>query len=216
MLIVGAKGFAKEVLEIFYQLGQTDNIAFYDDVNKDIDDLLFNRFPVLKNEEEVKKFFIKDKRFTIGIGNPMLRYKLYKRFIKLGGKLISSISPFAVVGNFDVKISKGVNILSGVQISNSVKIGSGCLVYYNSVITHDCKIGKFVEISPSSVILGRVKIGEFSHIGANATILPDIRIGNNVIVGAGAVVTKDIPDNEIWLGNPARFFKVNKPLNLSE
>lgn len=36
-------------------------------------------------------------------------------------------------------------------------------------------------------------------------ILPGVTIGNNVVVAAGAVVTKDIPDNEIWGGNPAHF-----------
>lgn len=34
-----------------------------------------------------------------------------------------------------------------------------------------------------------------------------VRIGENAIVGAGSVVTKDIPDNEIWAGNPARFIR---------
>jgi len=27
------------------------------------------------------------------------------------------------------------------------------------------------------------------------------------VVGAGSVVTKDIPDNEVWAGNPARFIR---------
>lgn len=29
--------------------------------------------------------------------------------------------------------------------------------------------------------------------------------GENAIVGAGSIVTKDIPANEVWAGNPARF-----------
>ena len=33
MLIIGAKGFAKELLEIFHQNNQTSNLSFYDDVN---------------------------------------------------------------------------------------------------------------------------------------------------------------------------------------
>ena len=27
------------------------------------------------------------------------------------------------------------------------------------------------------------------------------------MIGAGSVVTKDIPDNEVWAGNPAHFIK---------
>ena len=36
--------------------------------------------------------------------------------------------------------------------------------------------------------------------GENLTI-------NNSIIGAGSVVTKNVPDNEVWVGNPARFIR---------
>ena len=57
MLIVGAKGFAKEVLQVFQDIGITQKIAFYDDVNDDISGLLFDQFPIIKSEEEVRKYF---------------------------------------------------------------------------------------------------------------------------------------------------------------
>ena len=34
-----------------------------------------------------------------------------------------------------------------------------------------------------------------------------VTIGENSIVGAGSVVAKDIPDNEIWGGNPVQFIR---------
>lgn len=208
MLIIGAKGFAKEVLEVLHQNNQLKNLAFYDDVNKDIGDFLFTSFPILKNEAAVKEYFKKfGPEFTIGIGNPYLRDKLSKKFTNLGGVLTSTISNSASIGSYDVIIGKGSNILPGAIFSNSVQLGIGCIVYYNSIITHDCIIGKFVEISPSVTILGRVKIGDYCQIGTNATVLPDISIGKNVIVAAGAVVTKDIPDNCVVVGIPAKIIK---------
>ena len=57
MLIIGAKGFAKEVLEVLYQNNQTENIAFYDDVNDDVCGFLYQQFPILKNEAQAKKYF---------------------------------------------------------------------------------------------------------------------------------------------------------------
>ena len=51
MLIVGAKGFAKEVLEVLHQLNETEDVVFYDDVNKDAPDFLYGKFPILKNKE---------------------------------------------------------------------------------------------------------------------------------------------------------------------
>ena len=217
MLIVGAKGFAKEVLEVLHQLNQLENLVFYDDVNEDIDDVLYNKFPVLKSIEQAQIFFKEtDAKFTIGIGNPILRKKLYDKFTKIGGKFESTISPKASIGSYDVSIGKGTNILSGAILSNSTNIGKGCIIYYNSIITHDCNIGDFVEISPSATILGRVIIDSFTQIGANVTILPNLNIGKNVIVGAGSVVTKDIPDNSLVIGIPAVIKRELQPLSFNE
>lgn len=213
MLIVGAKGFAKEVLEIINQTNQLENLVFFDDVNDDIKGDLYEIFPILKTTNEVTDYFNRiDNRFTIGIGNPVLRKKLFDKFTSLGGVFTSTISPLANVGSFDVHIGHGTNILPGVIISNSSKIGMGCIVYYNSIITHDCEIGDFVEISPSVTLLGRSKVGSYSQIGSNATILPDKIIGKNVIIGAGSVVTKDIPDNCVAVGTPAKIIKELGPL----
>jgi sugar O-acyltransferase (sialic acid O-acetyltransferase NeuD family) len=213
MLIIGAKGFAKEVLEVMHQLKQLDKLAFYDDANDDVPEKLFGQFPVLRNTQEAFDYFKTiDNQFTIGIGSPVVRKKMYDTFTDLGGEFTSTISPAATVGSYDVQIGIGSNILSGSVFSNSTEIGTGCIVYYNSIITHDCKIGDFVEISPSATLLGRCQIGSYSQIGSNSTILPNIIIGQNVIIGAGSVVTNDIPDNCVAVGSPARIIKELVPL----
>lgn len=213
MLIVAAKGFAKEVLQIFHQLNQLENIAFYDDVNHHIDSLLYDKFPILKNDDEVKALFkVIGSEYTIGIGNPHLRYKLYKKFNSLAGIYTSVFSPLTNIGDYDIEIKEGTNILSNVSISNSTKIGKGCILYYNVVITHDCIVGDFVELSPNAILLGGVEVGSFTQIGTNATVLPRIKIGKNVIIGAGAVVTKDIPDNCVAFGSPAKVIRNLTPI----
>jgi hypothetical protein len=54
-------------------------------------------------------------------------------------------------------------------------------------------------------------IGNNVIIGMRAIILPTCKnIGDNAIIGAGSVVAKDIPKNEIWAGNPARFIRLRK------
>jgi sugar O-acyltransferase (sialic acid O-acetyltransferase NeuD family) len=214
MLIIGAKGLAKELLEVIYQNVTVNNIAFYDDVNEEIGDSLYKTFPIIKNEGEVEAYFnSQGNSFVLGLGNPILRNKLFEKFTKLGGVLNSAICKNSRLGSFDVQIGVGTIILSGVNISNSVKIGKGSIVYYNANITHDCVIGDFVEISPSVNLLGNVNVGSFTQIGANSTILPKLTIGKNVIIGAGSVVTKNIPDNTMVLGIPAKIVKHIEPLN---
>ena len=86
MLIVGAKGFAKEILEILHQNNELENVVFYDDVNTYDSNYLFDKFPILTSELQVQKYFKTiDHKFTIGIGDPMVRNKLHQKFTALGG-----------------------------------------------------------------------------------------------------------------------------------
>ena len=142
MLIIGAKGFASEILEDVYNSKKFDNIAFFDDINLNDPELLFNRFRIIKTIEEAS-YFLKNNNatFTIGIGRPILRFKMYQKFVAIGGILQGTTSPKASIGTFHVAIGVGTNILSNAIISNTVNIGMGCIIYYNVILTHNCIIG---------------------------------------------------------------------------
>lgn len=204
MLIIGAKGFAKEILEILHQNGDTENLSFYDDINVDSPEQLYGVFPVLGTEEAAKDYFENtDAHFTLGIGDPQLRFALFEKFTALGGVLTSTISRTAEIGHYGISIGEGCNILGGVRISNEVSIGRGTMIYYNSLVTHDVVIGEFCELSPNVKLLGRCTIGNFVQVGTGAIIFPDVCVGNNSIIAAGAVVRTDVPDDVMVAGIPA-------------
>ncbi len=50
-------------------------------------------------------------------------------------------------------------------------------------------------------------MGNNVTVYANAVIVGNVHIGSNSVIGAGSVVLSDVPENEIWAGNPARFIK---------
>jgi maltose O-acetyltransferase len=52
-----------------------------------------------------------------------------------------------------------------------------------------------------------VNIGRNVWIGANAVVLKGVNIGDNAVIGAGSIVTHDVPKDEIWVGNPARYLR---------
>ena len=215
MLVIGAKGFAKEILDVLHQLNELDQLAFYDDINENAPQKLFNTFPILKTVEQARDYFnTTDNRFAIGVGNPILRKGLFDKFEALGGKVCTTISTQSNIGQYGVKIGDGTNVLDQAVLSSDITVGRCAIIYYSSIVTHDVQIGDFVEISPGAILLGRCKVGDYSQIGSHATVLPDVTIGKNVIVGAGAVVTRDVPDNCIVVGVPAIVKKRLEPLSL--
>ena len=50
-----------------------------------------------------------------------------------------------------------------------------------------------------------IHIGDCVFIGARSIICKGVTIGDHAIIAAGSVVIKDIPADEIWGGNPAKF-----------
>jgi len=109
-----------------------------------------------------------------------------------------------IIGN-NVRIGSYVCVDRGNMhdtiVGDNVKIDN--LVH----IAHNVNINKNTMIVAGSVICGSVKIGKNCFVGANSTIREHLTIGDNVVIGMGSVVTKNIPDGEIWAGNPAKFLK---------
>ncbi len=215
MIVLGAKGFAKEILQTLDMLKELEHLVFFDNVSTDIDDFLYNKFQILRTLDQAKSFMdIYGNEFILGVGGPIARYKLMEMFEGLGGQPRTLISPVSTIGNFAVSIEHGACIMSGVTITNSIKIGKGCLINLHCTIGHDSIIGNFTELSPGVHISGNCEIGAFCNLGTNSTILPKVKLGNNVIVGAGAVVTKDVPDNSLVVGVPGKVTKELLPVNL--
>ncbi len=213
MVIVGAKGFAKEILEVLYsELNYSEEkLFFFDNVNKDLPDKLFAKFSILRNYKELVNFFelYKEEDFVLGLGVPAIRRQLFNEFVALGAKPFTLISKYARIGSFSNVIEEGTSIMQGSVITNNIKIGKACLINLNCTIGHDSVLGDFVELSPNVNISGNCTIGDLTSVGTNAVLIPGVSIGRNVVVGAGTVVTKDIPDNSVVVGVPGKVIKTN-------
>lgn len=205
MLIIGAKGHAKEVLDILKEQYDPDKLFFFDNL-KDDTVKKFYGFPIIGNLKEVEDLFLSDIRFSLALGGTVRRKNLVMKINSLGGELISIISGSANVSNNCI-IGNGANIMPFASVFGNAIIGEGVLVNSYSSIHHDSVVGAYTEISPGARILGNCQIGSFCSVGTNATILPNTSIINNTIVGAGSVITKNIEIAGTYVGVPAKRIK---------
>jgi UDP-2-acetamido-3-amino-2,3-dideoxy-glucuronate N-acetyltransferase len=100
-----------------------------------------------------------------------------------------------VIGN-NVTVKSGVQLWDGITLEDNVQIGP------NVTFTND----KYPR-AKQAFELKRTTICNRASIGAGAVILGGITIGGNAMIGAGSVVTRDVPANELWVGNPARYVR---------
>jgi acetyltransferase-like isoleucine patch superfamily enzyme len=97
-----------------------------------------------------------------------------------------------VIGN-NVTVKCGVSIWDGITIEDDVHIGP------NVAFTND-----LYPRSKHNFEISKTILRHGASVGANATIIAGITIGAFALIGAGSVVTKNIPNNTLWMGNPAR------------
>ena len=113
-------------------------------------------------------------------------------------------------GNAKIRIGNNCGISNAtifacesITIGNSVLLGGGAKIYDSDF--HWLNFERRIKETGGVSLPVIIKDGAF--IGAHSLILKGVTIGERSIVGAGSVVTKDIPDGEIWAGNPAKFIR---------
>lgn len=131
-------------------------------------------------------------------------------FNRIGGDTRTLLVAY---GNQKINIGNNVGISNsaiishgeGITIEDFVMIGGSCKIYDTDF--HSLDYVKRMEKNETDINTKPVLIKRAAFVGAHSIILKGVTIGERVIVGAGSVVTKDIPDDEIWAGNPAKFIK---------
>lgn len=120
------------------------------------------------------------------------------------------VLPGATIG-MNCNINSHCFIENDVNIGNEVTIKCGVYIWDGITIEDNAFIGPNVTFindrfprSKQSFDLLKTFIRHGASIGANSTLLPGITVGAYALIGAGSVVTRDVPDNTLWIGNPAR------------
>lgn len=108
-------------------------------------------------------------------------------------------------GKFSGISSTAIACTNEITIGNYVNIGAGCLIMDSNFHNLDYKIRMDRTTDWKTAKSAPIHIGDCAFIGARSIICKGVTIGDHAIVAAGSVVIKDIPADEIWGGNPAKF-----------
>jgi acetyltransferase-like isoleucine patch superfamily enzyme len=131
--------------------------------------------------------------------------------VKLWSFLGATIEPNVAIGpHTRIRLPEHVTVGSGsvlgaVQIEAwaSVTIGRNVLINEARLFTgsHDLNDPTFPGV------MSPITIGDYAWLPFSIIVLRGVTIGRAAVVGSGSVVTKDIPEYEVWAGNPARFVR---------
>lgn len=169
-------------------------------------------FPVIGSFQElISQDFVREKNFALSMGDLFYKRQLFEKLILMGGNVPSLIHPSCFISKYST-IERGVQILPHSIIEADSVIGEDTSITVNSVIAHNVKVGKHNLISGNVMVGAYCNLGNMTHIGQGSVIVSGKvkKIGDYSILGAGSVLISDMPSNEVWAGNPAKFIKNNQ------
>lgn len=141
--------------------------------------------------------------FVIGIGDPIVRYKVRKEVIENGFGFTNIIHPLGIVAP-TAKIGTGVIIAPCAFVGPFATIGDGALLNTYASVGHDATIGDCVVLSPYSCLNGNAVAGDYCFFGSYSCLSPKAKIGTGCKLSAGTIFSRVAEAGSMIAGNPAK------------
>jgi len=186
-----------------HRLGYNDPLPVAFTVNKEyIKETTFKGLPVIPFEEIETYFPNTEYKLFAPVTNNTLREKIYNKGKEKGYDFISYISSKCT--NFATSIGENCFILEDNTLQPFTTIGNNVVLWSGNHIGHHSIIEDNIFFTSHVVMSGHCHIKKGAFLGVNSTLRDGITIGENSVIGMGSTVTKNVPDNETWIGSPAK------------
>lgn len=203
LIIWGAGGHGKVVLDIARATGLFSEIVFVDDSCASPGGS-FCDCELLPSSQGFETLKARGHScFVVAIGNNRVRARCFQEGIDRGLDLAAVIHPSAIV-SASARIGRGTVVMPRVVVNADAVIGHNCILNTAVIVEHDCHIGDHVHLAPGVVLGGNVTVEPFSLLGIGTIAVPGTRIGEGAIVGAGAVILDNVPPGATSVGVPAK------------
>jgi len=205
VVIVGAGGHAREVLEILWARRAAGDalepIGFLDDARAASGPL--NGLPVLGGLEWLEGANAEGVRAVCAVGTPAVCERLAGRVRALGVRVASAVSPDSWIAS-TASLGEGVLVFPGVVVNANADVGDHVTLNVASSVSHDARVGRFTILGPGARIAGNAELGDRCFVGMGASVIHGVRVGEGSVIGAGAAVIDDVPAGMTAVGVPAR------------
>jgi UDP-perosamine 4-acetyltransferase len=206
VIIIGAGGHGKVVLDILQAEGKYRPVGFVDN-NPSLLDSYVCGLPVLGPINALPR--LKRQRIRhaiIAIGDNRQRLA-QKEFVDRDGvRLVNAVHPAAYVSP-KASLGRGVVVAPGAKIVVEATVRDLAIVNTGAIVDHECDVGEGAHVCPGAVLAGRVRVGRGAFVGIGAQVIQCRTVGDFAVVGAGAAVVHDVPDEATAVGVPARVVK---------
>lgn len=201
IVVVGAGGHAKVVIELLQASGKWDVVGLVDP--SPAGDKVLG-VPVLGGDEALPALLADGvSSAVIALGGNRSRERLGRMVQAMGFELPAAVHPSALVSPSS-RLGAGVVVMARAVIGTEAFISDMAIVNTGAVLDHDSFLGVAGHVAPGCALAGNVSVGDRTLVGVGSAVRPQIRIGADVVIGAGSAVVSDVPDGAVVGGVPAR------------
>ena len=208
LLIYGAGGHAKSVIEMVIQNGSYSIAGIVDD-DLHLKGKSVLGIPILGSRALLSSITAHGVTLAAnGVGGIIdigVRVGIFQVLEAAGFSFPFLVHPRAVVES-SAKVMQGVQVFANAYVGAEAVLHECCMVNTNAVVSHDCEIGQYTHIAPGALLAGHVHVGERTLVGMGVTTTIGVKIGSGVRIGNGANILADIPDKMVvqagrfWVG----------------